>query len=90
LFGVLDGAATLYFIPNGPLTYRLQDQLPTKLGVYGGGLRIWWPGLNDQSDPYDHPLVHDKDGVYGSRALTIIEQKWREGPPEHPEAVQEI
>ena len=30
--------------------------MPDKLECYGGAVRIWWPGLTPESDPYDHPL----------------------------------
>lgn len=35
----------------------LSDELPEKLGVFGGACRIWWTGLTRAADPYDHPLI---------------------------------
>lgn len=52
----LGGRATVVLIETGELTWHLSDLLPDRLDVFGGALRIWWPGLSLNSDPYEHPL----------------------------------
>ncbi len=44
-------------IPTGDPTWRLKAALPPLLDVYGGAVRIWWPGLARDSSPYEHPLL---------------------------------
>lgn len=57
------GAAHVALVPTGDVSWRLSELLPPKLEVYGGAVRIWWPGVGRDSDPYDHPLffVWDED-----------------------------
>ena len=52
----LGDRAEVVLIETGELTWALNDLLPDKLECYGGAVRIWWPGLTPESDPYDHPL----------------------------------
>jgi len=44
-------------------------KLPNCLGAYNGAARVWWPGVDESSDPSWHPLVYDSTGVYGEDAL---------------------
>jgi hypothetical protein len=53
----LAGRARVVVIPTGEATWRLKGQLPPLLDVYGGAVRVWWPGLARDSDPYLHPLL---------------------------------
>lgn len=55
--------ADVALVPTGDVTWRLSELLPPKLDVYGGAVRIWWPHVSTDSDPYDHPLffVWDED-----------------------------
>lgn len=41
---------------TGEATWELADALPDRLDVYGGAMRVWWPVLQRESDPYDHML----------------------------------
>lgn len=51
------GTLTVHVLPTGELTWELSAKLPPGLEVYGGAIRIWWPGLAPTDDPRDHPLV---------------------------------
>lgn len=70
------------FLVDGPLTRQLSERLPnSKMGVFGGAARIWWPGLTAGSKFDHHPLIFDPHAVYGSQAEERLERAWREGPP---------
>jgi hypothetical protein len=43
--------------------------LPDRLGAHNGAARVWWPGVDEESDPSRHPLVYDSTGVYGEDTL---------------------
>jgi hypothetical protein len=73
--------AAVYLLPTGPLSRRLAELLPSRLEVYGGAARIWWPGVNAHSDPHDHPLLLDRYDVYASRVLDQLERLLGKGPP---------
>lgn len=49
--------AELFLVETGAATWELAAALPSRLDVYGGAARIWWPGVTADSDPYAHPLV---------------------------------
>ncbi len=68
-------------VRTGPATRYLAELLPEHFGVFGGAARIWWPGITPEADPRRHPLVLDKQGRYGTRALEILVEGFREGPP---------
>jgi len=53
----LVGKAELFLVETGAATWELAAALPSRLDVYGGAARIWWPGVTSDSDPYAHPLV---------------------------------
>jgi hypothetical protein len=65
LEGQLEGRAEVVVLETGEPTWALAEALPPRLDAYGGALRIWWPGLRADSDPYDHRLyfVHSPDGA---------------------------
>jgi hypothetical protein len=54
---LLVGKAELFLVETGAATWELAAALPSRLDVYGGAARIWWPGVTSGSDPYAHPLV---------------------------------
>lgn len=54
---LLVGKAELFLVETGAATWELAAALPSRLDVYGGAARIWWPGVTSSSDPYQHPLV---------------------------------
>jgi hypothetical protein len=49
--------ADVVALETGDPTWALSGVLPSRLDVYGGAARIWWPGLSPSSNPYDHPLL---------------------------------
>src|SRR5262245_32690020 len=53
---LLVGKAELFLVETGAATWELAAALPSRLDVYGGAARIWWPGVTSGSDPYAHPL----------------------------------
>jgi hypothetical protein len=73
--------ALLRAVRTGPASRYLSALLPPQLGVFGGGARIWWPGVDAESDPSDHPLVLDRMGRYGPKALEALAERFAEGPP---------
>lgn len=50
-------------------TRELLALLPDLLGVYHGAARVWWPGVDEDSQPSRHPLILYRTGVYGEHAL---------------------
>ena len=76
LAGLLRGRAEVAVLVNGPITYALAEALPRpELAVYGGAARIWWPGLEAESNPYDHPLLQNR-GTSTELARQIVERVW--------------
>ncbi len=55
--------AVLVTFETGDATWELAEALPDRLDVYGGAMRVWWPGLTAESDPHDHKLylIHSED-----------------------------
>lgn len=47
----------------------VNNLLPKDLGVYNGAARVWWPGVDTDSEPSWHPLIYDSTKHYGERAL---------------------
>lgn len=43
-------------IKTGQATWELAEALPDRLDAYGGAMRVWYPGVNNHSSPFDHPL----------------------------------
>ncbi|MCK9248673.1 MAG: hypothetical protein M0P31_06815 [Solirubrobacteraceae bacterium] len=68
-------------VRTGPASRALAEELPPRLGVFGGAARVWWPGVDDDADPRAHPLVMDRTGRYGRRSLEILATGIRQGPP---------
>lgn len=66
------GAADVALVPTGDVTWRLSELLPPKLEVYGGAVRIWWPGVTPDSDPHDHPLLFVWDEDDARRAAARV------------------
>ena len=55
-------------------------RLPPRLDVYGGAIRVWWPGVDYDSDPLAHPLflIHNRAGS-DSTIAGIVETFQRRG-----------
>ncbi|MCB9609847.1 MAG: S1 RNA-binding domain-containing protein [Polyangiaceae bacterium] len=52
----LGDLADVVCLETGEPTWELTEVLPARLDVYGGAVRVWWPGLREDSNPYDHRL----------------------------------
>lgn len=72
--------ADVYFVETGELTRLIGDGLPKRFDVFNGAARIWWPGVKPESDPYAHPLIHEPQGVYGTKAMRVFADRYRQGP----------
>lgn len=86
----LRGHAEVVVFETGDATWALSESLPPRLDVYGGAARIWWPGLNRVSDPYEHPLFFvfsqpDADRVF---AQVVSAVRGSEVPGTHDPAVE--
>jgi hypothetical protein len=55
--------ADIVFLETGDPTWELAEALPPRLDAYGGAVRIWWPGLTESSNPYDHRLHFVRSAV---------------------------
>ena len=49
------GLAHVWVIPPD-VTWNLSDTLTRRLSVYNGAVRLWWPALRTNDDPFTHPL----------------------------------
>ncbi len=52
----LIGLAHVVEIVDREATFGLTDRLGQQLSVFGGAIRIYWPGLTQDSNPLGHPL----------------------------------
>ncbi len=77
-------AAEVYLIPTGEATWALSAALPEKLDVYGGAVRIWWPGLTRETSPYDHPLLFARSREDGEQGRRRVLAAIRPTPPPAP------
>lgn len=73
----LGAHAEVVAIETGDATLALADALPDRLDVYGGALRVWWPGPPVESDPYDHRLYVVRSEGEAWRAVDRIERELR-------------
>ncbi len=48
------------------------ELLPDRLAAYNGAGRVWWPGVDEETEPSWHPLIYDSTGTYGEEAITRI------------------
>jgi len=55
LLGRIVGIAHVALIRSAT-TWQLDGLLPPGFNVYGGAVRIWWPGITPSSDRWDHKL----------------------------------
>jgi hypothetical protein len=80
----LGDQALVVAFANGEATWALADALPARLEVYGGGARIWWPGLQQGSSPYDHRLFVVRPGEGDAVARQIVDavRRYTVGHPE--------
>lgn len=57
------------YVIEAPHARATRSLLPDGHGVHSGAARVWWPGVNFESDPQWHPLIYDSTGTYGEDAL---------------------
>lgn len=53
---LLQGRARVVILPSGNATMRLKEMLSPRQDVYGGAVRIYFPGFSLDADPADHPV----------------------------------
>lgn len=52
----LAGVAKVYEMADKWAAFRLTEEVGKALSCYGGAVRLYWPGFNDQEDPFKHPV----------------------------------
>lgn len=52
----LVGLAHVVVLDTQAITYTLTEFVGPALAVFGGSVRMWWPGLDPDSDPREHYL----------------------------------
>lgn len=68
----LGDLAAVVVLPTGEATWALSDALPPRLDVYGGALRIYWPGFARDSEPLDHRLFLIFDASEADRVRDAV------------------
>jgi hypothetical protein len=58
----------------------LNNLLPSGFGAYNGAARVWWPGVDRDSEPSWHPLIYDSKNVYGDGALERLAAEFTSVP----------
>jgi peroxiredoxin len=64
------------FVVSASEVRAMKALLPESHDVFDGAARIWWPGVDEHSDPRDHPLFLDPSYVYGERILGEIAREF--------------
>jgi hypothetical protein len=78
------------YVIHARLTRALGGMLPTRHDVRGGAVRVWWPGVGQDSDPMEHPLILDDGrGNFEQRALERLAHELRLRSPEPVELSHE-
>ena len=52
----LAGVAKIYELADKWAAFSLTDEVGKALSCYGGAVRLYWPGFNDQANPFAHPI----------------------------------
>jgi hypothetical protein len=81
----LDGTVTVWVMPTGDISWEFSYRLPTGLDVYGGAVRLWWPGVDERADRHVHPLflVYDqKDSPHVIERVVAELRKPQRSDPE--------
>jgi hypothetical protein len=87
----LDPRVNIYLISDLSLR-QLRQRLGSGLALDDGTARIWWPGINPESDPADHPVVHPCDaGTEGEalEAFALALDRTRPRVRQHITAIQD-
>jgi hypothetical protein len=75
---IVGPSALIYFLVTGRLSLDLSERVPDRRGPYNGSMRVWLPGVSDQSHRREHPQVFDGTGEYGPRSLRQLAYGLRE------------
>lgn len=86
----LDGRAEVVVLETGDATWELAHELPARLDVYGGAVRIWWPGLDEESDPDDHPLFFVRGPGDAGRVRDDVVRAIGSGDPVEAESTEVV
>ncbi len=54
---VVGSGVRIYLITSEDLLHGLCELLGSRLCVWRGAVRVWWPGASSCEDPGDHPVV---------------------------------
>jgi hypothetical protein len=84
----LGDLAKVVFLETGEPTWALSEALPPRLDVYGGAMRVWWPGLTRESDPHDHRLYFAFSAGEAERAVRRLVAEVRERAGLGPSAAE--
>lgn len=68
---------------------RTLDDLLSDLGAYNGAMRVWWPGVDPDSESRWHPLIYDRTGKYGEDTVQRLAEVFAHRPPESLEDLTE-
>jgi hypothetical protein len=60
--GVVGPGVRIYLLTNDELLFDLQELLSSRLRLWSGAIRVWWPGVSAASSPADHPVVVGLEG----------------------------
>ena len=68
---------------------RALEKLLNGLGAYNGAVRVWWPGVDPDSEQKWHPLIYDATGEYGEEAIQQLAEVFAHRPPDSTEDLSE-
>jgi hypothetical protein len=73
----IGAAADVVVVATGRATRALTAALPPRLDVFGGWIRLWWPGMGPHAVPDDHPLFAVMDPASARNSSFEIDQLLR-------------
>jgi hypothetical protein len=54
---VVGAGARIYLVTSDELLDGLREMLGSRLHLWPGAVRVWWPGASAAAEPGDHPVV---------------------------------
>ena len=73
---IIGRGVPLFVVAAGEVR-TMKALLPKRHDVFDGAARVWWPGVNERSDPREHPLFFDASRRYGERVLEELAREFR-------------
>jgi hypothetical protein len=74
----LVGIAHVRVITSGAATYELTDRVGKQFSVFGGAVRVYWPGFSLDADPFDHRIwLPDRIEQFEASARPLVERMTR-------------